>query len=66
MSAHPRPNMVDTESGPVDLGMLVGALVRSGNVGTVGRRLSRYETCARHERELGYVRSQVLRDLLDR
>jgi len=28
MSAHPRPNMMDTKDGPVDLGMLVGALLR--------------------------------------
>ncbi len=64
MSAHPRPNMVDTKDGPVDLGMLVGALVRSGDVGTIGQRPDRYETCFfRDERK---PRSQVLRDLSDR
>jgi len=51
MSTHPRPNMVDTKDGPVDLGMLVGALIRSRNVGTVGRRLDRYETHVLAERK---------------
>ena len=67
MSAHLRPNMVDAKDGPVDLGMLVGALVRAGNVGTVGKRPDHYESAVRAAEKLGYrPRSWVLRELLDR
>jgi hypothetical protein len=35
---YPRLNMIDTDRGPVDLGMLVGALIRSTEIKTVNER----------------------------
>jgi len=58
-----RPLDIETRKGLVELPMLVGALLRSTEIMTVGQRPDRYETNARAERKLRLPRA--LRDLSD-